>query len=234
MSTMSLFRRRNNLPDFVQTYLATTRPARKLPWREVRYCALDIETTGLNPQQDTLVAIGLVEIVAGRVELGTHWYTLVQPPKDTPVVADSIRVHGILQRDLTHAATITQLLPALLERIRGQVLIVHVAAVDIQFLNRILQQHYRIRLRGPAIDTARVAVTLHHAERLHRGYDEALPSLSLRTLSEKNNIPPVLPEHHALNDALTTAQLFLAQATRLEQHGATTLRGLLRAGGCLR
>ena len=234
MSALSLFRRRDNLPNFVQTYLTTTRPARNLPWREVRYCALDIETTGLNPQQDKLIAIGLVEIIDGRIELERRWYTLVQPPRDTPTAAESIRVHGILQRDLTEAATITELLPELLDRIQGRVLVVHVASVDIQFLNRILQHHYHINLRGPALDTARVAVALHHEERLHRGYDEALPSLSLRTLSEKTNVPPMLPEHHALNDALTTAQLFLAQATRLEQHGATTLRGLLRAGGCLR
>jgi hypothetical protein len=42
---------------------------------------------------------------------------------------------------------------------------------------------------------------------------------------------PVHPEHDPLHDALTTAQLFLALATRLERHGRGTLGALRRLAG---
>jgi DNA polymerase-3 subunit epsilon len=35
--------------------------------------------------------------------------------------------------------------------------------------------------------------------------------------------------HHALGDALTTAQVFLALASHLEQHGQRSVRDLMRA-----
>jgi hypothetical protein len=41
----------------------------------------------------------------------------------------------------------------------------------------------------------------------------------------------VHPEHDPLHDALTTAQLFLVLATRLERHGLATLGQLRRAAG---
>jgi len=44
----------------------------------------------------------------------------------------------------------------------------------------------------------------------------------------------VYAEHNALNDALTTAQVFLAQINAMQPNGTPRLRDLLRAGGCLR
>jgi hypothetical protein len=40
----------------------------------------------------------------------------------------------------------------------------------------------------------------------------------------------VHPEHDPLHDALTTAELFLVLATRLEHHGLATLGALRRVG----
>jgi hypothetical protein len=41
----------------------------------------------------------------------------------------------------------------------------------------------------------------------------------------------VYAQHNALNDAVTTAQLFIAQATILADQGRSNLAGLIRAGG---
>jgi len=75
----------------------------------------------------------------------------------------------------------------------------------------------------------------HHKEQVAQLIGEApqgapAPPTQLRSLAERLGLP-VFAEHDALGDALTTAQVFLAQATWLEQRGAGTLRGLLRAGG---
>jgi len=230
---MFLFRRRPaHLAEPVAAYLDAPRPDPALPWRAVPYTVIDVETTGLNPRRDALLAIGLVDIDEGRVRLDRCWQTLVRPPEDAPVNPESIRVHGLLPQDVADAPPAEQVLPILLERLRGRVLVVHVAAVDIGFLRAVLRRLYGVDPRGPAIDTARLALHLHHDQRVLSGFDQE-PALQLRVLAERAGLP-VYAEHNALNDALTTAQLFLAQASEYESHGATRLRDLLRAGGCLR
>jgi DNA polymerase III epsilon subunit-like protein len=49
-------------------------------------------------------------------------------------------------------------------------------------------------------------------------------------LANANGLP-VHREHDPLHDALTTAQLFLVLATRLERHGLATLGQLRRVAG---
>ncbi|MCU0495428.1 MAG: 3'-5' exonuclease [Chloroflexaceae bacterium] len=225
---MFFFRRPTNLPPDLRAHLDTPRVDGKRPWREVAYSVLDVETSGLDHRHDALLAIGLVEVEAGRVRLDRHWYSLVRPPAAMAVSTDSIRVHGLLRRELHHAPPPEEVLPELLRRLHGQVLVVHVATIDVRFINQALQQRYGVKLRHQVLDTARLAQSLSANERFISGRDETAP-VQLRALAAQANLP-VYGQHNALNDAITTAQLFLAQATRLEAQGYGTLRGLLRAG----
>jgi DNA polymerase III subunit epsilon len=225
------FRRRAR-PAFVAAYEAGPWPERGRPWREAGYVVLDVETSGLDPRRDALLAVGLVEIAAGRVRLDRCWRSLIRPPEGLLVGEASIRVHGLTRAELAAAPPADEVLPALLERLRGKALVVHVAQIDVGFLNRALGAMYGARLRGPILDTARLALTLHqHAQLLgEASRDMPAPAIQLRALATALDLP-VYAQHDALNDALTTAQLFLAQASRLERQGGGTLRALLRAGG---
>lgn len=230
---MHLFRRRPaNLPPFVSEYLDAPRPAADTPWREVAYAVLDVEATGLDARRDELLAIGLVEIEAGRIRLDRTWQTLVRPPEGAPVNPDAIRVHGLLSEDVHQAPTEADVLPQLLARLKGRVLVVHVAAIDVGFLSRALRRHHRCDLRGPALDTAMLAMSIHSQRRYSHG-EEAPPDVALRALAAQLDLP-AYAEHNALNDAITTAQVFLAQASYFEAHGSGTVGRLLKAGGCLR
>jgi DNA polymerase-3 subunit epsilon len=79
----------------------------------------------------------------------------------------------------------------------------------------------------------RLAETLHHYQRWTAGNSGDNNATALGPLAAQAGIP-IHTQHNALGDALTTAQLFLAQATRLESLGNDTLRTLLKAGRCLR
>ncbi len=232
---MFLFRRRPaNLPEPVVMYLDAPRPDPMLSWRDVPYSVMDVETTGLNPRRDALLAIGLVDIDEGRIRMERRWYSLVHPPDNIPINPDAIRVHQLLPQDLEHAPSLEEVIPAMLQRITGRVLVVHVADIDIGFLRQAMQRLYGVEPRGPAIDTARLAWHFQRHQRLITGSEsEQEPALQLRALAESVGLP-VYPEHNAFNDALTTAQLFLAQVSMFAAHGMPRLRDLLRAGGCLR
>ncbi|ABU59966.1 MULTISPECIES: 3'-5' exonuclease [Roseiflexus] len=232
---MFLFRRRPaHLPESVVAYLEAQRPDPALPWRAAPYSVMDVETTGLNPRRDALLAIGLVEIDEGRIRMDRRWYTLVHPPDDAPINPESIRIHGLLPQDVEHAPPLDAVVPDVLRRLTGRVLVVHVADVDIGFLRQAMRRLYGVDPRGPAIDTARLAWHFQRHQRLIEGLgSEQEPALQLRALAESLGLP-VYPEHNAFNDALTTAQLFLAQVSMFEAQSTPRLRDLLRAGGCLR
>lgn len=222
-----------DLPDYVRTYLEAPAPDPRLHWRTVPFAVIDVETSGLDARSDELLAIGMVMIEEGRIRLDLNWETLVQPPTDAPVGVEAMRVHGLMPDDTADAPPIADVLPDLITRLAGRALVVHVASIDIGFLNRALRRTHGITLRGPAIDTARLAATFYREDELI-GETRGQPlSIQLRELCAQYELP-IHTEHDALGDALSTAQLFLAQAARLEQHGRPTLRDLLRAGQCLR
>jgi DNA polymerase III subunit epsilon len=227
---MFLFRRRQPLPAFVRHYAAGPWPAPATPWADVPYVVLDVETSGLNRKRDVLLAVGLVEITGGRVQLSSAWQSLIRPPAGHEVAGSSIRIHGLTRAELAAAPPIDAVLPLVLERLRGRALVVHVAQIDVGFLNRALGSQWGGRLHGPILDTARLALTIHHNERLLGSAHIERPALQLAALAQRYGLP-AYGQHNPLNDALTTAQVFLAQAHRLSQHGHTTLGGLVRAGG---
>lgn len=229
---MRWLRRGGTPPQFVREYQEAPRPEPRAPWRAAPYTVLDIETTGLDPRADAVLAIGLVDVEGGRVLLERAWRTLVRPPADAPLRPAAIAVTGLLRADTAAAPEMAEVLPELLRRLAGRVLVVHVAEVDVAFLDRALRLRYGARLRGPALDTARLALYLERDRRLLGGAHEP-PAIQLRALCDRLGLP-AYAEHDALSDAVSTAQLLLALATQIEAHGAGTLGGLLRAGGCLR
>jgi DNA polymerase-3 subunit epsilon len=110
---------------------------------------------------------------------------------------------------------------------------VHFAPIDVDFISRALRSLWGVALRGPALDTIRLAETLYHRQRWTLGHDGMQMITALGPLAAQAGLP-VYSEHNALSDALTTAQLFLSQAMQMERQGEGTLRRLLKAGRCLR
>ncbi|MCX7860661.1 MAG: 3'-5' exonuclease [Chloroflexus sp.] len=217
--------------DFVRAYEAFPEPDRRLPWREVPYTVIDVETTGLDPRHDALIAVGAVNVENGRVLLKQTWYSLIRPPLNREPSVESIRVHHITPEELRDAPPAEVVLAELLQRIAGRVLVVHVAEVDVRFINAALKP-FGGRLRRPILDTARLALTLHlNAQWLgEQSRDMPDPAIELRGLVSALGLP-IYAQHNALNDAVTTAQLFIAQATLLADQGRSNLAGLIRAGG---
>jgi DNA polymerase III subunit epsilon len=220
---------RADLPEPVRIHLSTPKPPRRLPWRQVTYTVLDLETTGLDPATDAIVAAGGLRVIGGRAAAATAFRLLVHPDRDSP--ADAIRIHGLLPGELAAAPPLVEQLTTLLDRTVGDVLVVHVAEVDQAFLDAAMRRSWGCPLNATVLDTARMAAALNRRLHLARPLGRR-PGTSLRLadLARAHGLP-VHPEHDPLHDALTTAQLFLALATRLEQHGRGTLGALHRIAG---
>jgi DNA polymerase-3 subunit epsilon len=179
-----------------------SRPSAATPWREASWCVIDLELTGLDPRRDEIIAVGAVPIVDGRVLLGESLYALARPSR--PPQHEAVLVHKLRSPDLADAPPLEDAIELVLDALAGRVPVFHTSMVERLFLGRELR---RRRLRLPADADTEALGRLWLRER----DGEAPAGLRLTRLAGLLGFPAE-PAHHALGDALTTAQAFLALA----------------------
>ncbi len=208
--------------DVARAYAATTVRLDQ-PWRAAGYCAVDLETTGLDLKRDEIISFGSVGIDGGRVIAASSTYSLVSGP--ARVSPDAIAVHALRLEDLADAPTWEESVDVLLRALTGRVLVAHAAWVERAFLRRA----FRVRRVAPppiVVDTAALARAAGLAPGLAAVGVSAEPSLE--HLAGDLGLPVHEP-HHALGDALTTAEVFLALSTRLDADAPQTVGSLVSA-----
>lgn len=194
-------------------------------WRDEHYAVVDVETTGLDAAVHEVLSIGVVDVVGGRVQVGSAYYREVRP-RVLPD-AGNVVIHGIRPSDAAAGEDPVVVGREVVERLSDRVLVAHVAWVERAFLTRWLGP---LGWQPPqdVVDTdvlARLALARAGRPPM-RDHIRLGAAASLYGLPEQGR-------HQALGDALTTAQLLLAVAAdgRDEE---PALRDLLRAEGQLR
>ncbi len=205
-------------------YARAPRPPDGTPWREARWCAIDLELTGRDPSRDAIIAVGAVPIEEGRVRVGESAYTLVRTSRRSETAA--ILMHKLRVADLADAPPLEEALDLILETLAGRVPVFHTALVERSFLKPLFS---RRRVRFPQAADTEVLGRLWLRARGGSGAGW----LSLARLAETLKLPQE-PAHHALGDALTTASTFIALATHLDEFEPQTVGSLVRAEDRLR
>jgi DNA polymerase-3 subunit epsilon len=182
-------------------------------WRDGRFIAVDIETTGLDPAQDEVVSFAAVPVEGGRVVARDAVAGLVRP--SVPPSEESIEIHGLRAADLATAPPPDEALAPLAAALRGRVPVAHATWVEKSFLRPL-----GVGLPRRMIDTA----LLWRALCIERGDGD--PGWCELTAVAGALGLPVHRSHDAEGDALTTAQAFLALATHLEAGGRGSVRAL--------
>lgn len=193
------------------------------PWDAVTYWSLDLETGGLDPGKDPIIAIGMVPVRGGRIRLGESFRTLVRPGGAGRIDPASVRAHQLVEREVRDAPLLDEVLPIVERQLRGNVLLVHHKGIDVPFLHEGCRRT-GVRWPGPkVVDT--VDLLLRAARRARFTSPEQhrdRPLLNLSAAREAHGLPPY-QAHDALTDAVATAELFLVLRHEL---GARTLRDL--------
>ena len=152
------------------------------------YVALDLETTGLNSEKDTIIEVGAVKYRDGQpVE---EFDTLVNPGR--PIPYEITLITGIRNEDVLGKPSFERIAVAL-ERFVGSAAVVgHNIDFDLGFLRA-----KGLFIENQGLDTWELASVLVPAR----------PSYSLGSLAVHFGIPSPA-QHRALNDAVVTGQLF--------------------------
>ena len=187
---------------------------RRGSWRRAEFAALDFETTGLDRERDAIVSFGVVPVRAGRALMGESVHRLVEPA--VPPSAESMRIHGLMPRDLDDGLALPHAAAALGATLERRYVLAWYAGVEIDFLARLFGRR-RSWIRR-TVDVRQMVIELE-------GLDQDVRQ-SLSSAAEHYGVPVANP-HEALDDAMVTAQLFLLIAARLERRGLGSVGALL-------
>ncbi|MGF1689203.1 3'-5' exonuclease [Photobacterium japonica] len=212
-----------NWPTFFHTLLETTKDERlrhyyqtpmaaaDTPLDQVEFVALDFETTGLNPQKDEIISIGLVPFTLSRIRCreSAHW--IINPNR--PLNEASVVIHGITDSEVENAPDLLIILEQVLDALAGKVVVVHYQHIERSFMNQALLSRLGEGIRFPVIDT--LAIESAVQQRDCGGWINRLRgirpgSVRLAKARRRYGLPAYQP-HHALTDALATAELLQAQ-----------------------
>ncbi|MBJ7609610.1 MAG: 3'-5' exonuclease [Candidatus Dormibacteraeota bacterium] len=184
------------------------RPSHQTPIAELRFVALDCETTGQAPH-------GLVELGAVAFTLDSHlmsFETLVHSTDRINPYAR--RIHGIGAESLGGAPSVGRVLERFRRFAKGAVLVEHSADA---FDTRLIASTMETPLDADNLDTSRMAGAIW----------ELRDTIGLERMCVELNVHHRRP-HHALADAEATAECFV-ELVRLggERFGWRTLGDLL-------
>ncbi|MEZ8128947.1 3'-5' exonuclease [Enterovibrio norvegicus] len=181
------------------------------PLSEVQFVALDLETTGLDPQNNDIVSIGLVPFTLSRIHCreAKHW--IVKPRK--PLEEDSVCFHGITHSDVSDAPDFQRVLEEVLSHLEGKIVVVHYRRIEREFLDTAVKQRLGEGLLFPVIDTLEVE-SWYYRKPSNKFWSwllkKPLKSIRLADSRRRYNLP-FYQGHNALTDAVATAELLQAQ-----------------------
>jgi DNA polymerase-3 subunit epsilon len=98
-----------------------------------RFAVIDVETTGLRPEESNVVEVAIIELDASGAAC-SEWSTLINPPGSGPLGATQI--HGITRAMVADAPTFETIADQILERLTERVIVGHVIEFDISHLTR--------------------------------------------------------------------------------------------------
>jgi len=181
-----------------------------VPLDQLLYTAFDLETTGLDPEQDAVVALAGVHVLGRRVLRQEVFEALVNPGR--PISPAATAVHGLTAEMLRDKPPLEAVLPAFRAFVQDTVLVAHNGAFDLAFLRRAgLDQ-------PPLLDTLLLAQPLF----------PDLKDYRLEALAHRFGVPAT-GRHTALGDALMTAEVFVRMQPLLFERGLKRLWDVVEA-----
>lgn len=204
----------------VRDYLSVPFPDNRMDIHEVPMLSLDFETTGLNPVQDRLLSVGYVGIQHAEVQLATAVHKLIRPEQS--IAEESVVIHRITDDAAALGDGLDEVIPELLKALTGKVMLAHHGVIETSFLARACTRLYGVAPVFSVVDTLKIARQWY----VRRGKEPGPGDLRLFNLRKRFGLPDY-NAHNALSDAISTAELFLAQVESMDNNVSPPLRQFL-------
>ncbi|TWX74188.1 exonuclease domain-containing protein [Colwellia sp. C1TZA3] len=190
----------------LRDFLSVPFPPLYTPLNHIPILAVDFETTGLDAVQDKLLSVGCVELSNNQIKLGSSYHQIINTKGS--LKANNVTIHQITDDQKDQGKPLAEVVEQLLKRLAGRVMLVHFARIERQFLRQACLELYGMAPPFPIIDT--LVVAKRRLDKRDVAYDPS--ELRLLALRAKYDLPEHYA-HNALNDAIATAELLLAQVS---------------------
>lgn len=189
-------------------------PRLRRPPGEGRWVVVDVETSGLNPLEDRLIAVGALAVRDGAIDFADSFEVVLR--QDIPSSRANVEVHRIGHAEQLAGAEPAAALRAFLEFVGDDPLVAYHARFDAVVLRRAIRARLGRVFAPRWLDVADVAP---HAWPGRGGpaLDDWLAEFGV----------PMSHRHRAIADCLGTAQVFLAVLAAAPRLGARSARALL-------
>ncbi|WP_211364754.1 exonuclease domain-containing protein [Roseospira marina] len=196
-------------PGPMRDYYREDYPTLDTAWCDMDFLAIDLETSGLDPNTDEILSVGFVPIRRGAVHLAEARHMLVRPTR--PIPERTAIIHGLLDGTLENAPPLDAVMPEVLKAMSALVPVAHHAPVERAFLSNACKMLYGQPLVVPYVDTLRLE------RRVLERRQEAISNgvLRLNAARQRYNLPRYRA-HNAMVDAIASAELFLAQVAHMD------------------
>jgi len=173
---------------------------------DVAYVVIDTELTGLDEKKDSIVSIGAVKMIGGKIELGNSFYRLVNPK--TALTVKSVLIHEITPSEVMQKPDIDSVLSEFLDFCGEDVIVGYCVSIDMEFLNMEAGRINSHEIKNPVVDIQAIFEwALRKAALRNRG-DMTMPQqYKLYDIAKHFGIS-VSGAHNAMIDAFITAQIF--------------------------
>jgi DNA polymerase-3 subunit epsilon len=192
-----------------QLYALSSKPQVDLDTfaKDLDYIVLDLETTGLDSESDRILSMGWVEMSNGRIDLQTSRHLLID--SQSQIKPETAVINHITPAMLKTGISIHDAMAAFFEAAAGKVLVAHATVVEQRFIARYLARNFHHQ-GLPLLWLDTMCIEKHMAKSLNRPDTD----VSLGETRERYHLPRYVA-HNALTDAVSTAELLLAQMNRL-------------------
>lgn len=195
----------------LQQYYNAGLPDAKTPIEEVVFLAMDFETTGLDSEQDDIITIGTVPFTLNRILMNQAKHWTVKPRKQLP--EESVVIHGITHSDVLDAPDLINIYEEILEQMAGKVMVVHYQRIEREFFDTALNTRIQEGIEFPVVDTMQIETLIQQKTSggvINKIRGRKPASVRLGASRTRYGLPLYTP-HHALTDAVATAELLQAQ-----------------------
>ncbi len=196
-------------PDVVKNCVTRSLAAMELPLTELKYLAIDFETSGLNAEKDQILSIGMVEFTLDQIDLSSAEEILINNGEF--VKAETAEINGLTPKALAQGVPLEQGIERLLQKTKGKVILAHSCKIEKRFLEVFFEKHYQLDVfPSYFVDTIFIEKRFSYAGKMgvHKSYQ-------LNDMRRHYKLPNYI-EHSAASDALACAELFIVQTKKLK------------------
>ncbi|MDG3086305.1 exonuclease domain-containing protein [Vibrio hannami] len=198
---------KRNLPPQIQQCLSYDFSDRDITLESASLLVLDIETTGLDSDQDQILSIGWVEVNDLMIDLESCQHLYISDA--TGINDESVVINHITPDQLKSGISLDDALSLLLHHMQGKVVVAHGCVVEKAFLDKFVQEKYQLpSLPIVWLDTLAIEKSFARL----RGA-AAVTDYRLGSVRNRYGLPEY-SAHDALTDAVACAELLLVQIER--------------------